>query len=103
MWSEALGHILRLVGLLKADQDGRWVSVASSVGRVSLASASTSLREGLMIIEEGGAWVTIFAEYWGMELMDVHMCVPVWYRRSYFSQRHIIERPVVSDINSVAC
>lgn len=32
-----------------------------------------SLREGLMIIE-GGAWVTIFAEYWGMGLMDVHVC-----------------------------
>lgn len=98
-----MGRILRLVGLLKADQDGRRVNVASSVGRVSLASASASLREGLMIIEEGGAWVTIFAEYWGMGFMDVHMCVPIWYRRSYFSQRHIIEHPVGSDINSLAC
>lgn len=103
VWSEALGRILRLVGPLKADQEGRWVSVVSSVGGVSLVSASAYLREGLFIIEEGGAWVIIFAEYWGMGLMDMHMYVPVWYRRTYFSQRHITEHPVGSDINSVAC
>lgn len=33
-----------------------------------------------------------------MGLMDVHMDVPVWYRITCFSHRHIREHPVGSEI-----